>query len=188
MGGNNVPVTSIQDSGDRFYTGLLNSSGKDTTKTENYTEKYGIKYTNGENGSLTIQDFFSLMITQLTNQDFMNPTSDSEYMSQLTQYSSMQAMQEMAKFTQQNYAMSMIGKNVTAAKFSNGKQINETGTVEQLVINKNEYKVKVNGETFTLDQVSLIGMPSDDKKGQENSTTDKTTSDITNNSIQNALG
>lgn len=141
---------------DRNYTELLNSAGKDTVKTENYAKKYGITYTNGDEGNLSVNDFFKLMITQLTNQDFMNPTSDSEYMAQMTQYSSLQAMQEMAKFTQQNYAMSMLGKNVTASKYSEGKNITETGRVEQLVVTDSEYQIKVNGKTFSISQIKSI--------------------------------
>ena len=36
------------------------------------------------------------MLNQLSNQDFMNPVDDTQYMSQLAQIASMQAMQEMA--------------------------------------------------------------------------------------------
>lgn len=188
-----MPVSGIQNSDDRNYSGLINSAGSDTSKTENLAEKYGIKYTNGDNGTLTIQDFFTLMITQLKNQDFTNPTSDTEYMAQLTQYSSMQAMQEMSKFTQQNYALSLVGKNVTASKYENGSVVNETGTVEQLVISKNEYYVKVNGKTFTLGQIGVVGTPpstSTDKNDQGNSTTDKPADklDTDKDAIQNALG
>ncbi|MBE6841614.1 MAG: hypothetical protein E7510_02150 [Ruminococcus sp.] len=143
-------------SNDRNYTGLLNSAGK--VQPEDLSKKYGITYATEENGSLSVDDFFTLMITQLTNQDFMNPTNDNEFMSQMSQYSSMQAIQEMAKFTQQNYAMSMVGKTVTASKYTNGNQVTETGVVEQLIKKDDEYQVKVNGNMFTLSQIQVIGV------------------------------
>lgn len=150
-----MPISNINSGGDRNYSDILNSAGKNPV--EDLSKKYGITYAKEDNGSLSIQDFFSLMITQLSNQDFMNPTSDSEYMSQLTQYSSLQAMQEMTKYTQQNYAMSMIGKDVSASKYSNGNQINETGPVQKLLIKDGEYEVQVNGKTFKLSQIQEVG-------------------------------
>jgi len=150
-----MPISNINSGGDRNYTDILNSAGKNSV--EDLSKKYGITYAKEDNGSLSVKDFFSLMITQLTNQNFMNPTSDSEYMAQLTQYSSLQAMQEMTKYTQQNYAMSMIGKEVAASKYSNGNQINETGPVQQLLIKDGEYEVQVNGKTFNLSQIQAVG-------------------------------
>lgn len=182
---------------DRNYTSLLNSAGKDPVKTENYAKKYGITYTNGDEGNLSVNDFFKLMITQLTNQDFMNPTSDSEYMAQMTQYSSLQAMQEMAKFTQQNYAMSMLGKNVTATKYSNGKNITETGRVEQLVVTDSEYQIKVNGQTFSISQIKSIedsgaasGPAGNSQTGNSQTSGDTNTPKLSTDpdDIENALG
>ncbi len=150
-----MPVSNINSGNDRNYTDLINSAGKEPV--ENLSKKYGITYAKEDSGSLSVQDFFTLMITQLTNQNFMEPTSDTEYMAQLTQYSSLQAMQEMTKYTQQNYAMSLIGKEVTAFKYSNGNQINETGPVQKLMIKDGEYEVQVNDKTFKLSQIQAVG-------------------------------
>ncbi len=157
-------------SNDRNYTNMLNSSGNDKVQTENLAQKYGVTFTTEDSSSLSIDDFFTIMITQLTNQDFMNPTSNDQYMTQMTQYASLQAMQEMAQYTRQNYAMSMVGKTVTASKYSNGKHITETGVVEQLIKTDNEYQVKVNGNMFTIGQVQTVEAS---EKG--NDVTDSTT-------------
>ncbi|MBQ9982304.1 MAG: hypothetical protein IJP18_07020 [Oscillospiraceae bacterium] len=164
-------------SNDRNYTNILNSAGTDKVQTEDLSKKYGITYATEDNGSLSVDDFFTLMITQLTNQDFTNPTSDSEFMSQMTQYSSMQAIQEMAQYTRQNYAMSMVGKTVTASKYTNGNQVTETGMVEQLIKSDDGYQVKVNGNMFTLNQIQVVGVAesqgssgSESPEGLENKT------------------
>ena len=41
------------------------------------------------NDKVTMEDFLSLMVAQLKNQDFMNPMDDTQYITQLAQISSM---------------------------------------------------------------------------------------------------
>ena len=93
----------------------------------------------------------------LTNQDFTNPLDDSQFMTQMTQYSTLQAMQEMASYSQSNYAMSMIGKTVTASKYSNGNMVKETGVVSEIQKKDNDYQLVVNGQTFTMKQIMSVG-------------------------------
>ena len=149
-----MPVSNVSD---RNYLDLLGSAGTDKKPVENLEKKYGIKYQTEDAGNLGYEDFLKLMITQLTNQDFTNPTNDSEYMAQMTQFGTLQAMQEMTKYSQNNYAMSMIGKTVTASKYSNGNMIKETGVVEQITRKNDEYSLLINGKEFTLKQISSVG-------------------------------
>ena len=149
-----MPVSNVSD---RNYLDLLGSAGTDKKPVENLEKKYGIKYQTEDAGNLGYEDFLKLMITQLTNQDFTNPTNDSEYMAQMTQFGTLQAMQEMTKYSQNNYAMSMIGKTVTASKYSNGNMVKETGVVEQITRKNDEYSLLINGKEFTLKQISSVG-------------------------------
>jgi flagellar hook assembly protein FlgD len=142
---------------DRNYLDLIGSANSDTPKAENLAKKYGIEYTTGEEGNLGFEDFLTLMITQLTNQDFTNPVDDTQFMTQMTQYSTLQAMQEMASYSQSNYAMSMIGKTVTASKYSNGNMVKETGTVSEIHKNDDGYEIMINGKSFSMKQIMSIG-------------------------------
>ena len=45
---------------------------------------------------VSIDDFLVLMVEQLKNQDFMNPVDDTQYVTQLAQFTTMQQMQELA--------------------------------------------------------------------------------------------
>lgn len=175
-------------SNDRNYMNLLGTA--ETGQTENLAHKYGIEYTTEEAGNLGFEDYLRLMITQLTNQDFMNPTDDNEYMTQMTQYSTLQAMQELAKYSQNNYAMSMIGQTVTASKYSNGKMLTETGTVEQIIRKDDEYQIMINGQSFTFKQIMSVGQnentqaPADvNKDNTTDSEKDATTENKTVNDV-----
>ncbi len=163
---------AVNNVSDRNYMDLLGSANSDKPKVENLAKKYGIEYTTGNEGNLGFEDFLTLMIKQLTNQDFTNPTDDSEFMTQMTQYSTLQAMQEMAKYSQSNYAMSMIGKTVTASKYSNGNMVKETGAVSEVKIKDGDYSIVVNGKEFSMKQINSVGL---EGSGETSETREETT-------------
>lgn len=154
-------------SNDRNYENIINSAGKD--KVEN---PYGdAVFSDNSEDALNVSDFFSLMITQLTNQDFMNPVDDTQYLAQLAQFSTMQQMTELAKYSKTNYATSLIGKEVTVAKNSENGGIDDgdafiTGIVDRVSIKNDTYYVQVNGVDYTLSQINSF---SEAKKETENS-------------------
>ena len=148
-----MPV-SATNSPDRNYTDLI---GSGTKKTENKGNVYNAVFENNKDTSIKYEDFFSLMLNQLSNQDFMNPVDDTQYMSQLAQIASMQAMQEMAQYEKANYSMSFLGKEVTVAKNNIGGSVSkETGIVTELSLLNGEYKVTVNDKTYELSEVMLV--------------------------------
>jgi hypothetical protein len=134
-------------------------SGSD--RIDSTTNKWNIVTTDKKNNSdLDFSDFLNLMIVQLKNQDFMNPVDDSEYMTQMTQFASMQAMNELASYSKTNYAMSMVGKEVTASRYTvSGNLDTTTGIVEKVSLVNNEYVLYVGGKTYSLDQVMQVSEP-----------------------------
>lgn len=136
-------------SSERNYTSMLN--GGTTGKV------YDAVFGNEEDSNLTVNDFFNLMITQLTNQDFMNPVDDTEYMSQMAQFSTMQEMMELCQYSKQNYVMSMLGKEVTIGKNKIGGSTDSvTGTVEKIVLEDDDYKVYIDGTPYDLSSITQI--------------------------------
>lgn len=156
-------------SNDRNYENLINSAGKD--KVEN---PYGdAVFSDRSEDSLNVDDFFSLMITQLTNQDFMNPVDDTQYLAQLAQFSTMQQMTELAKYSKTNYATSLIGKEVTVAKNSKNGGIDDgeafvTGIVDRVSVKNDTYYVQVNGVDYTLSQINSFGEAKEETGNSDN--------------------
>lgn len=135
---------------DRNYTEMLNGDKK-TGKV------YNAVFSNGEEDKLSINEFFDMMILQLTNQDFMNPVDDTQYLSQMAQFATMQEMMDLCQFSKQNYVMSMLGKEVTIGKNQiGGKTSNITGVVEKIAIENDEYKIYVDGKAYELNKVTQI--------------------------------
>lgn len=136
-------------SSDRNYTSMLN--GGTTGKV------YNAVFGDEDDSDLSINDFFNLMITQLTNQDFMNPMDDTEYMSQMAQFATMQEMMDLCQYSKQNYVMSMLGKEVTIGKnMIGGSTESVTGVVEKIVLEDDEYKIYIDGKPYDLSKVTQI--------------------------------
>lgn len=114
-------------------------------------------YESDSDKSVKVEDFLQLMIAQLTNQDFMDPVDDTQYVTQLAQFATMQSMQELSYYSQTNYATSMVGKTVTAAYYGLGGQVNrETGVVTKVDYSGDEFTFTVNGKEFTMSQIMTV--------------------------------
>src|SRR5579862_4356053 len=73
------------------------------------------------NSFVSQNTFLTLLITQLKNQDPMNPQDSSQFVSQLASFSSLEQMTNMGKEMQsvlENSVVSMIGHTVTVADSS----------------------------------------------------------------------
>ena len=115
-------------------------------------------FTDEADNGISIDDFLKIMVTQLTNQDFMNPVDDTQFVTQLAQFSTLQQMSDMTSNMKNNYMLSLVGQTVTCAKFNvSGSLVKETGKVERIVLANDEYALYVNGEKFTLSQIMELG-------------------------------
>ena len=165
-----IPVTN---SPDRNYTDLIGSGKDKTDKTEKKGDIFNAVFENNKDTSIKSEDFFSLMLNQLSNQDFMNPADDTQYMSQLAQIASMQAMQEISQYEKSGYSMSFLGKEVTVAKNNIGGSVTkETGVVTQISLLDGEYKLTVNDKQYELSEVMLIHSSTPAKEEKPTDTTD----------------
>ena len=121
--------------------------------------------------------FLNLMLQQLKNQDPTQPTDNTEWLSQLAQYSSLEQMTQMnsgltncmnyisamykdmsmnAEITQ---TLSMIGKEVTISvpeEKDSSKTTEIKGTVTEANFKDGTGKVKVNGEYYSISNITSI--------------------------------
>ncbi len=138
--------------------------------------------------SVSVDDFLQLMIAQLTNQDFMDPVDDTQYVTQLAQFSSMEAMQELSYYSQTNYVSSLLGKTVTAASYGIGGSVaQETGVVSKVNFSGDEFTFTVNGKEFLMSQIMTLDDPGAGSSLIELNNANNialVSSNITNDSIQ----
>lgn len=110
-----------------------------------------------ENDSLGMQDFLNLLVAQMTNQDAMNPMDNTEFISQMAQFSSLQAMSDLTKISMQGQATSLIGKNVIVADYnSKGELVIEEGIVQRVTLFSGETKLYVNDKEYSYSNIMEI--------------------------------
>ena len=130
-----------------------NMAGIDGINTiqDNY-EKYKDMFTNKDNDLITMESFYQLLVAEMQNQDPLEPTSNTEFISQMASFTSLQAQQDNFKTQQQNYANSLVGKTVTVATMS-GELI--TGKVNYTTFGETP-QVNVNGSNYNLSAIKQL--------------------------------
>lgn len=107
---------------------------------------------------LDMNDFLKLLAAQFTNQDITNPTSNTEYISELAQFASIQAMNTLTTYADSQYAASLVGKKVVVAKYDDtGKFVQETGVVDYVDFSSADGStLVVNGHAYGLSNVMQV--------------------------------
>ena len=106
-------------------------------------------------------DFMQLLIAQLKNQDPMKPMEDKEFITQLAQFSSLEAMDKMTEQMEDLtgsqmlvQAATLIGKQVSA-KLETGEVV--TGTISQVKMISGQPTAVVNGKEINTSLITQIG-------------------------------
>jgi flagellar basal-body rod modification protein FlgD len=109
---------------------------------------------------LGMEDFMQLMVAQMTNQDMMNPVSDTEFIAQMAQFSSLQGINTLTQYQLSSYAVSYVGKNVQISEINDKGDLETfTGTVERVTFSEGEPMVYVNGKGYQLHKVMEVRAP-----------------------------
>lgn len=104
-------------------------------------------------------DFMKLLTTQLTTQDPMNPMKDTEFISQMANFSSLEQMRSLSKsfdsFTSDQKmaaAPAYLGRQVTITNATG----DVTGVVEAIKLSNGKPTVVVNGKTYDTNLITSI--------------------------------
>ena len=105
--------------------------------------------------------FFKLLVTQLRNQDPLNPMEDREFVSQMAQFSSLSYMQNMSRemhnfirSSESSLAFSLLGNHVEAVDFVT--QLPVSGEVSSVFFEGGKAFLRVNDKTVSIDDVSAV--------------------------------
>lgn len=123
------------------------NSGFDVTPSDYTTEK-----ASGGTSSLGKDEFLNLLVTQLQYQDPLNPSSDTEFIAQMAQFSSLEQMQNLNTNFAQYKAYSLVGKNVQATV---GLDTVE-GYVESVRMVGDEAYAIIDGNSVLVDDIKKV--------------------------------
>jgi flagellar basal-body rod modification protein FlgD len=92
------------------------------------------------------------MISKMSNQDPLDPTDDTEFLSQLAQYTSLEQMMNMSEAMTRQQGFDMVGKYVIIS--NNGSYY--TGRVDSVIYDSGEISLDVGGVVVSMDAVKEI--------------------------------
>lgn len=108
-------------------------------------------------GELGKDAFLQLLVCQMQNQDPLNPSSDTEYVSQLATFSQLEQLQNMATTTEKTQAYSLVGKAVEIKTSGSDDKIKYVdGVVDYVLSNGSKIKLSINGELYDYDELSSV--------------------------------
>ena len=108
---------------------------------------------------ITMQDFFTLLAAQLKNQNMLNPVEDTEFLSQMAQFSSLSAVQKLNESFSDFLSISYIGKSIKATHMNaDGNTELIEGTAERVEFTENGTYITVNGVRVSFDEITEISI------------------------------
>lgn len=101
--------------------------------------------------------FMQLLVEQMANQDPLSPTSDTNFIAQLAQFSMLEQIQSLNDTMTQSQAYSMVGKNVTIGVVdSENNAVFIDGVVERVLRSGGIDYVVVNGTMYPAANVLSV--------------------------------
>jgi len=104
--------------------------------------------------------FLKLLVAQMENQDPMQPQSNTEWVSQLATYSTLEQMQNMNAVMTNSQAFGLIGQDViVATKNADGKESTISGKVDFVSVKGNKSYLSIDGNLYPSSDLQSIINP-----------------------------
>lgn len=128
--------------------------GIDTTAVENAVNSV----TNSKNNSTLDKDaFLKLLVTQMQYQDPLEPTSNTEYMAQLAQFSTVEQLENLCATFNANQALNMAGQYVILNVPDSAGKINQvSGLVDYVTMSEGKAYFHINDQYYPADYLDSI--------------------------------
>ncbi len=111
--------------------------------------------------ALSQNDFMTLLVAQMQNQDPLNPVNATDFVTQLAQFTQVSTMQgmstnlgQMVSLQQMSQGSNLIGKQITFSVTGQAKP--GSGVVSALQINSGNVNLVVGNQTVPLSQVLSV--------------------------------
>jgi len=125
--------------------------------------KYAKYFEQGDNSIVSVDTFFQLLMAEMTNQDPLEPTSNTEFVSQLASFTALQTNEDSLYYNTVSYAASLAGRSVTVSERDG---TDENGKVKMKLINgvvtgvdisdDKNVEVTINGKRYPITSVMNV--------------------------------
>lgn len=108
--------------------------------------------------SLDKDAFLQLLVTQMKYQDPLEPTDNTEYVSQLATFSELEEMQNMVSSTDLSRASSLVGQYVTVKvpNETTGESTLKGGKVDYVAVENGKGYLNIDGENYSIDDLDSV--------------------------------
>lgn len=137
--------------GASVVNGQITSAVTETTKT-------GSTKTQGPSSSLDKDSFLQLLVAQMKYQDPLEPTSNTEYVSQFATFSELEEMQNLSASMDTQRASSLVGEYVTVKSKSEatGQTTLVGGKVDYVAIEGGKAYLSIKGSKYSIDDLDSV--------------------------------
>lgn len=115
-------------------------------------QKYASYFKDSGNDTMNMDTFYQLLIAEMSNQDPMEPMSNTEFISQMASFTSLQTQSQALQFSTANYAQALVGQTVTVQ----GTDKLVTGVVDSTSKSGDNFLIKINGTDYDISKVQTI--------------------------------
>lgn len=102
--------------------------------------------------------FLTLLVAEMQNQDPLEPTSNTEWVSQYATFTQVQQLSEMGNAMDQLRANSMVGKEVVmkVTNASTGEVSYKDGVVEYVLVENGKTMLVIDGDKYSIDDLDSV--------------------------------
>lgn len=113
--------------------------------------------TKSSNSALDKEAFLQLLVAQMKYQDPLEPTSNTEYISQLATFSSLEEMQNLNSTMEANQATNLVGKTVIMkVTSSSGETTYVSGKVDYIMRENGNTYLSIEDGLYSLDDLDTV--------------------------------
>lgn len=110
-----------------------------------------------KSGTLNKDDFLQLLVAQMKYQDPLEPTSNTEYISQYATFSEVEQMQNMSQNMDLSRASALVGQTVQVTTTDeSGKETTVMGKVDYVKYENGKAMVSIDESLYALSDVSYV--------------------------------
>lgn len=124
-----------------------------STATTTSTEK---KETRGTT-NLGQDAFLQLLVCEMQHQDPLEPTTNTEWISQMATFSQLEELQALSKTTENTQIFSLVGKNVeVSTEDASGNVQYKSGIVDYISMSGGVAKFSIDGNLYSMDELVTV--------------------------------
>lgn len=101
--------------------------------------------------------FLQLLVAEMQHQDPLEPTTNTEWISQMATFSQLEELQALSKTTENTQLFSLVGKNViVSTEDASGNKVLKEGIVDFISVSGGTTKFSIEGSLYSMEELYSV--------------------------------